>query len=384
MSLFLLVFFLLYGGVHVYFFLKIKHSFVLHSSPAMLLGALSLFMVLAPLFVRLAEREGMETTGRMLALVGYTWMGFIFLFFSLSVVIDIYHAFLFVCGKLFHADYGGFTLSRRGSFLLAFGWGCVISLYGAHEARSIRTERVEITTRKLPAKMGKLTIVQISDVHLGLMVRQGRISRMIELIQQADPDIVVSTGDLVDGQLDGVTGLAQLFRQIRPRYGKYAVTGNHEFYAGLNSSLRLTEEAGFRVLRNDAVQVAQGVVLAGVDDPAVSRGGAADVGAEGERALLERVPRTGFTILLKHRPVIDPKSLGMFDLQLSGHVHKGQIFPFNLITYLFYPVRAGFSGYPQGSSLYVSRGTGTWGPPIRFLAPPEVTVIELLPADARK
>ena len=83
-------------------------------------------------------------------------------------------------------------------------------------------------------------------------------------------------------------------------------------------------------------------------------------------------------LFLKHRPKVEPESLGLFDLQLSGHVHKGQIFPFNLVTFLFYPVRTGFSTYSQNSSLYVSRGTGTWGPPIRFIAAPEVTVIELV------
>jgi predicted MPP superfamily phosphohydrolase len=93
---------------------------------------------------------------------------------------------------------------------------------------------------------------------------------------------------------------------------------------------------------------------------------------------LLKVPSDRFTLLLKHRPAVDRNSLGLFDLQLSGHVHKGQIFPFNLLTYLFYPVRTGYALYPRNSALYVSRGTGTWGPPIRFLAPPEVTVIELI------
>ena len=91
-----------------------------------------------------------------------------------------------------------------------------------------------------------------------------------------------------------------------------------------------------------------------------------------------KAPPDRFTLLLKHRPAVDPDSLGLFDLQLSGHVHKGQIFPFNMLTYLFYPVRTGFTLYSLNTALYVSRGTGTWGPPIRFLAPPEVTVIELI------
>jgi predicted MPP superfamily phosphohydrolase len=98
-----------------------------------------------------------------------------------------------------------------------------------------------------------------------------------------------------------------------------------------------------------------------------------------EHELLSSFSHDTFTILLKHRPAVERESLGLFDLQLSGHVHKGQIWPFNLVTHLFYPVKAGYSRYSHDSSLYVSRGSGTWGPPIRFLAPPEVTVIELVP-----
>ena len=383
MSLFLLVFFLLYGGVHLYLYVKLKYAFALSALSSTGLAIFLVLMVLAPLLVRVAEREGLEVTGRVLAIAGYTWMGFVFLFFSLAITLDLYHALLFLAGKLFHFDGRAYFLSSRGSFLIACCWGILVSLYGVYEAQNIRAERVEIRTAKLPAGTDKLTIVQVSDVHLGLMVRHGRVSRIIELIEKADPDIVVSTGDLVDGQLDGVTDLAQYFRNIRPQFGKYAVTGNHEFYAGLESSLLLTREAEFRVLRNEAVEVGERVLLVGVDDPAVRRGGAAAVGIS-EQSLLERSPRERFTILLKHRPVVDRGSLGKFDLQLSGHVHKGQIFPFNLLTYLLYPVKAGLSQYSQQTSLYVSRGTGTWGPPIRFLAPPEVTVIELIPAPADK
>ncbi len=92
---------------------------------------------------------------------------------------------------------------------------------------------------------------------------------------------------------------------------------------------------------------------------------------------MPRLPRETFNVLLKHRPVLGTESPGRFDLQLSGHVHKGQLFPFNFVTYLFYPVKAGLNLCRENTALYVSRGTGTWGPPIRFLAPPEVTVIEV-------
>jgi len=112
-----------------------------------------------------------------------------------------------------------------------------------------------------------------------------------------------------------------------------------------------------------------------VDDPAGTRYGSRKIS---EKSILEKVPYGRFILMLKHRPVVAKQSVGLFDLQLSGHIHKGQIFPFELLTYLFYPVKTGLSRIMDDSYIYVSRGTGTWGPPIRFLAPPEVTVIELV------
>jgi len=206
-------------------------------------------------------------------------------------------------------------------------------------------------------------------------VRRERLERVVAQISAASPDILVSTGDLVDGEINRLTGLAELLTDIKPRYGKYAVIGNHEAYAGLRKALTFTEKAGFRVLRGESA-VAGGLVnIAGVDDPVIRR--ISNEAPASEKRLFETLDRGRFTLLLKHRPAVEKESLGLFDLQLSGHVHKGQIFPFNLLTHLFYPVKMGYSRYPKGSALYVSRGTGTWGPPIRFLAPPEVTVIEL-------
>jgi len=192
----------------------------------------------------------------------------------------------------------------------------------------------------------------------------------------AEPDILVSTGDLVDGQINGMGGLAELIHGVNPRYGKFAITGNHEFYAGLSQAMDFTEKAGFRILRGEGLTVEGLVNIAGVDDPA----GNTNELYKGisEKELLSGLPREKFTLLLKHRPLIDKNALGLFDLQLSGHTHKGQIFPFSLITWMYYPVDSGCLKLVDNCYMYVSRGAGTWGPPIRFLSPPEVTVVELV------
>jgi predicted MPP superfamily phosphohydrolase len=198
---------------------------------------------------------------------------------------------------------------------------------------------------------------------------------MLEVVKAAKPDIFIVTGDLVDAQINHLTGLADLLREVNPPYGKYAITGNHEYYAGLGKALDFTRNAGFTVLRNEAMKAGP-IMIAGVDDRTgvqLKQGKPVS-----ELALLGGLPRDTFRLFLKHQPRIDPATIGLFDLQLSGHTHRGQIFPFTYLTRLTFPLNAGRYDLGSGSVLYVSRGTGTWGPPIRFLAPPEVTVIELI------
>ena len=210
------------------------------------------------------------------------------------------------------------------------------------------------------------------------MVGEKRLSRIIGLLERVKPDLVVATGDLVDAQMDRSNNLAAMLATLTPPLGKFAVAGNHEFYAGIRQSGRFLKAAGFKLLRNEAFELKGLLKIVGVDDPAGRRRYPENswVGKE-ERILLTDSESKRFTLLLKHRPRVETESTGQFDLQLSGHTHGGQIFPFNLITGLFYSRQRGFYTLDKGSVLYVNRGTGTWGPPMRFLSPPEVTLIEL-------
>lgn len=375
MSLFLVAFFLIYGGVHLYFFSKVKTAFALGMSAWICLALFLIVMIIAPIMVRMFEKREMEEAARLMAFTGYIWMGFLFLFFSASLAIDLYHGLLHAAGFAFNKDISSFFLSARTAFIVPLVWGMIAAVYGYFEARNIRSERVVLTSPKIPQAVGRLTIVQISDVHLGLIVRNEHLKKMLAQVMAAAPDILVATGDLVDGQIDSLTGLAELLREVRPRYGKYAITGNHELYAGLEPSLGFMRSAGFKILQGEEFTIPGLITIVGVDDPVIKRFSAAALGEE--QRLMSGLPKDTYTLLLKHRPALREESIGRFDLQLSGHVHKGQLFPFNLVTYLFYPVKAGINHYPQNTLLYVSRGTGTWGPPIRFLAPPEVTIIEL-------
>src|SRR5574340_629292 len=307
-------------------------------------------MVGAPFLVRAAERYGFPILTRLLASVGYTWMGFLFLFVCLALVLDFFRLLTFASGVFLPGH--GINLfpfaapALAISLTLALG----IAVYGWFEAHDIRTETIVIKTSRIPAALGRIRIVQISDVHLGVMADKKRREKITVLIREAAPDILVSTGDLVDGQGDDFAGYLESFRDLKPRLGKFAVTGNHELYAGLERALALTRSAGFTVLRGEAVTVGRAVAVAGMDDPAVQA--SVPFRAVSEEMVLSGLPQGYFTVFLKHRPLVKGETFDKFDLQLSGHTHKGQIFPFNLVTRLFFPKQGGFFRLSARSSLY--------------------------------
>lgn len=376
MSLFFLMFLLLYGGLHAYLFVKAKAAFSFGTWSSIGVELFLLLMIFAPILVRVFEKPGWEWLGTPLAYVGYTWMGFIALFFFSSIVVDLLRLLVNIGGLIGKRDVSGITHLPLVYFLIPFSLSVILTVYGYFEAWNIRTETLTIKTPKISAEVGRLKIVQISDIHLGIMVGEKKLENILEKVKKENPDILVSTGDLVDGEMFNLSGLIKLLQEVHPRYGKFAITGNHEFYAGLEKALKFTQDAGFIMLRGERYTIPGIINIVGVDDPA---GRSFDRSKrESEKELLSPLPKDQFTLLLKHRPLVDKEAIGLFDLQLSGHAHKGQIFPFSLVTKLVYPTDDGILKLPDNSILYVSRGAGTWGPPIRFLAPPDIVVIELI------
>lgn len=376
MTFFLITFFLVYGGMHLYIVARIRGAFHLSAGANLGLIMFAVIMIFAPIIVRMSERYGYEALSRFMSYTGYIWMGVLLLFFTSSLLFDFYRLLVYTGGRILHMDLSCLRLSPIYVFVLPMLISLGINVYGYFEAKNVKTEKMTIKSSKIPEAAGRIRIVQISDVHIGLIVRNERLKRIVEGIKKAEPDILVSTGDLVDGQINSLVEPLTFLRDINPRYGKFAITGNHEFYAGLGQSLDFMQSAGFVVLRGGGMNVAGVLNIAGVDDPAGARYGLPT--GVSEKIMLSKLPGQYFTLLLKHQPVVNGGTSGLFDLQLSGHTHGGQIFPFNLITRRIFPFHRGYFALPNHSHLYVSRGTGTWGPPIRFLLPPEIIVIDLI------
>lgn len=376
MPYFLLLYLSIYSIGHCYVFRKIKTAFQPGPTGKTALALFMIVMIMAPIIIHLTEKAGLEIGARFWAYISFSWMGLLFLFVMLAALFDVV---LFTI-RLVHKNQPEKSvkppISPRQLLQLEAILVFAIYSYGLFEATAIRLEQIELASPKITAQTGRIRIAQVSDIHLGLIVSERKLNRIVAMIQEAAPDILVSTGDLVDGQLSLISKEIELLASINPPLGKFAITGNHEFYAGAEDAMDFTKAAGFKILRQQGMTIGN-INIVGVDDPAGKA--FSKIPGQRESDLLAKQPGDNFTILLKHRPVIDPDSLGLFDLQLSGHTHKGQIFPFNLITWMFYPQPAGKLTQLKSGFLYLSRGTGTWGPPIRFLAPPEITIIDLVP-----
>ncbi len=376
MSLFFFFIFGVYGSVHVYAFLKARQALGFGWGVGAVLAVFMVLMITAIFLVYELERRDLELTARTLSYIAYLWMAALFLFFCTSLFFDLVNLVLRVPGWIGASASFPALIPPRFSFACSIALSLVICLYGYFDALNIRTERLVIETDRLPAGTDRLTIVQMSDVHLGLIIRCDRLVGILEQVKAAKPDIFLSTGDLVDAQINHLAGLRELLQEVHARYGKFAITGNHEYYAGVEKALEFTRQAGFTMLRGEAKDIGP-IVIAGVDDrTAVQMKAGRPVPDREALAMADRSKK--FVLFLKHQPHPDPDAIGMYDLMLSGHTHNGQIWPFTYLVKPAHPLIAGRYDVGKGSIVYTSRGSGTWGPPIRFLAPPEVTVIELV------
>lgn len=363
MLIFLSMAFSIYGAMHFYALSKVWQAFPLSVALAWGLSLAGLILTLAPFLLWQLARQNWHTANLAASWAVYLWMGFLFLFCSVALLFDI--------GRYFSTFTGlSWPLQNTASLLSVTLLTLTLTGYSLYSARQLTIEKIEITTPKLAS--GKITIAQISDLHLGAMLGDAFLQKIIGRLREINPDIIVATGDVLDGQGDDLNALANRFRTLRPPMGMFAVTGNHEYFVGLEPALSFLRNAGFTVLRGEAVKTG-GIILAGVDDPTAGAMGQ-EVKTDTRQALAS-VSKDDFIVLLKHQPVVD--ATAPFDLQLSGHVHGGQIFPFTLLTRLAYRVHTGLTGLENSRWLYVSRGTGTWGPPMRLFAAPEITQITI-------
>lgn len=261
----------------------------------------------------------------------------------------------------------------------------LLTLLGFLNARRrARVVEVDVPIENLPLALDGFTIAQISDIHVGPTIKRGYLDAIVDAVNQLGADIVAVTGDLVDGSVEKLAPHTEPLARLQARYGSYFVTGNHEYYSGAQAWVAEVSRLGLRVLQNEHVVIehnGSAIVVAGItdysahqfdpdqrSDPAAAVAGAPETALV--RILLAHQPRSAFAAAAAEAGYV---------LQISGHTHGGQFWPWNHFVRLQQPFVAGLRSI-DGLLVYISRGTGYWGPPKRFGAPSEITRLRLVRA----
>jgi predicted MPP superfamily phosphohydrolase len=295
---------------------------------------------------------------------------------------------LFVWSILGEILAGVLWAARVGSparFRIATAVVAVISLvllaWGYAEARRVpRVRRVTVTVPRLGPGLDGLKLVLLTDTHYGPIDRTGWSRRVAEVVNSLDADVVAHTGDIADGEVAERRGQTEPLADIKATLARVYVTGNHEYFSGAQRWVEYMASIGWEALHNRHVLVQRGgstLVVAGVDDRTAAGSGVPGHHADHEAALIGADPDLP-VLLLAHQPAqVGGAVAHGVDLQISGHTHGGQMWPFHFLVRLDQPTLAGLSRFSERTQLYTSRGTGFWGPPFRIFAPSEITLLTL-------
>ena len=352
------------GSTHYYVWLRFVHA---PDLPSPWHGiATALLVVLAPTFpiAAIGTRRLSRATAAPFLWFAYTWFGLAVYLLLAAAASDL------VCALA--------PVGPRTAALVAGGAAVATVLYGIVHARHPIVRRVRVPLAKLPARADGYMIVQLTDIHIGAILRERFATKVVEQVNALAPDLIVLTGDLVDGHVAELRAHVEPFRELRARDGVFAVTGNHEYYWGVDEWLAHLSSLGIRVLRNEHVTIDAAFELAGVDD----RSAAAMVVGHGEdipRAIAGHDPALPVVLLAHHPSSIARAVAAGCDLQLSGHTHGGQLLPLGWLSRMFEPQVAGLARF-GATWLYVSEGTGFWGPPLRVGTSSEIALITLMRA----
>jgi predicted MPP superfamily phosphohydrolase len=316
--------------------------------------------------------------------ISLPWMALCGLTFVALVIIDVSRLAAKLGRRVVKGPAPEVSLSRR-TFLARFTGGAAVAVGTTSVARGMINARrdheivtVEVAIAKLPRALDGFSIVQLSDLHVGMTIDRKFVQNVVDQTNRLAPDLVVLTGDLVDGQVDDLRDEAAPLAKLEARHGIYAVTGNHEYYSGADAWIAELTRHGIRYLRNERVSIGDATAsfdLAGVDDQSAS--GTLGHGEDLGRAMAGRDPSRAL-VLLAHQPrQVRRAAKHGVDLQLSGHTHGGQIWPWHYIVKIQQGGLLAGRYDHEGTQLYVTRGCGYWGPPVRLLAPLEITRVIL-------
>ena len=386
--MFFIVFIAMLSILHGYVGWKIFSSLNLSSSYAVIGIIFLAILTLLPVLPILFRYNGYETSFLdKLSLIGYTSLGF----FTLSFVAFFSKDLLFkVCGfisSFFSADVKqqmALDADKREflekslsiGILTLVGPATAYGFYSARKGPTIINQNIYL--KNLPDSFENFTIAQISDLHVGPTIKKPYVEKVVNQISNLNPDLIAITGDMVDGSIDYLRKDLEPLSQVVASHGTYFVTGNHEYYSGAKRWLDETDRMGFTNLVNENRLITindQSIALAGVNDYRAHQ--IIPSHRSNPQAALKGINSEKVKILLAHQPssIFQANEAG-FDLQISGHTHGGQFWPFTYPTKKANPYLSGLHNH-NGTQIYVNSGTGYWGPPLRLGVTAEITLFKL-------
>jgi len=365
----------LYGGAHYYLYRWFIRWFEPSRGLARWIAVLFFFLVFSFPGAKVLGWMDFNPLSYGLTLISATWMGFSLYFFLFAVSTDVFIGIWRWIRRPSRLSHHRLLLFQRrfmaGVAVAVFG----IGTFALQEAQNVQVTRLDIPLKNLPARLDGYSLVQVSDVHYGMLTKNGELAKLVQQVNQLHADLVVITGDLVDEGVSHMEEMTQPLLELKARDGVMAITGNHEYYAGVSRATAIMEKAKIRVLRNERMMLPGGLQVLGIDDPTGYR-----IMGEGDadfQSLLAGLDPLKPSVFLYHQPIRFEEAAAFgIGLQLSGHTHGGQLFPLRYISRLIYPRTPGLHRI-AASYLYVNRGAGTWGPPMRLGSRPEIALIRL-------
>ena len=384
---------LLSALLHGYIGLRLMPDFMADSLAAWVLAWVLVLSALAtPLGLMAARVVARPSLAHVLTWAGLLFMGLFSSLFVLTFLRDVLLILLWLANTMFESVLPALQAFRAVSAEAVPVLGLLATLLGFWNARrTAAVVRVDVPLAGLPAALQGFTMVQISDVHVGPTIRLPYLRRIVDRVNGLGADLVAITGDLVDGKVSELGRHVAPLADLQSRYGTFFVTGNHEYYSGAHAWIEELRRLGLTVLINEHVVLTHGglsgsdlgqgradLVLAGVTDFSAHH---FDEAHRSDPAVaLQGAPPEAVRVLLAHQPrTAAAAAKAGFDLQLSGHTHGGQFWPWNLFVRFQQPFTSGLRRL-DALWVYTSRGTGYWGPPKRFGASSEITVLRLVAA----
>jgi len=378
MLLFFTIFITVYTAVNYYVFIRGWQA--ISSLPALKPLYLPLFTIVAYGYIlaKLLYKFLPPLAYDILLVVGAIWFAYLVYFILILLGIDLLRlldSFIHFFPPLFNKNY---ELTKKITTVVIIAVVSIVIFLGNLNKREITIKRLELNLPKGDGKLNELNIVMAADLHLSPIDGEKLLSRIVEKINSLEPDIILFAGDIVDDKAEVLirSEIGESFKQLNPKYGIYAINGNHEFINDVESSVKFMQDYNFHVLRDNHEFVDSSFYIIGREDVSMKQFTGSQRKALNEivKPVEENYPK----IMLDHTPVkLEQAEKNGIDLQLSGHTHHGQIWPGNIITNLIYEISWGYKKKDK-THYYVTSGAGTWGPPVRTGSKSEIVNIKVI------